>query len=80
MLHRSQCVGEDLPGAQAPFVEDGRQDAFGISDLLAEHAAAGFGQAVTAAPSVASLFDTGGLQQGDAFGQFGEVLAAHAGQ
>src|SRR5664280_1883284 len=49
-------IGEGVLGAAAALVEDGAQHAFGVGDLLSEHAAAGSGQAFPAAAAVAVSF------------------------
>jgi hypothetical protein len=49
-------VGQDLPGADFPQVEDGRQYPLGVSDLLLEDGAAGSGQTVAATLVVAASF------------------------
>src|SRR5664280_2287228 len=67
-------------GAEAALVEDGAQHAFGVGDLLSEHAAAGSGQAFPAAAAVAVSFGAGGLAVGQPFGEGGQVRAGHAGQ
>ena len=62
-------VGCDLPAAHFAQVEDDRQDALGIGDLLGEDAAASSGQPVTAPALVFAAFGLGGLPQGEPLDQ-----------
>jgi putative transposase len=50
-------VGQDLPGAGSPVVEDRGEDPFWAGEFLLEYAAAGAGQAVSAAAVVAAVFN-----------------------
>jgi hypothetical protein len=52
----------------------------GVGDLLAEDAAAGSGEAVSAALAVAAAFDRGCVRDGEAAGEPLESVAAHPGQ
>jgi hypothetical protein len=72
--------GEDSAGAKSPQVQNGGQDAFGIVDLLEEDSAAASGHAFAAALGVAASFDQGGLPDGEAFDEFAQLRATHAGQ
>jgi hypothetical protein len=73
-------LGQDVAGAQAALVEDDRQDAFGSSDFLEEHATAGAWEPFGAAPLVAESFDPGGLRDRQPLDQCSEFCPVHAGQ
>ena len=57
----AEGIGEDVEGAQPPLVEDGKQDAFAVADLLREDATAGTGLAWATAALVAEAFGLGRL-------------------
>lgn len=69
---------QDVAGAQAALVEDDRQDRFGSSDFLEEHAAAGAWEPFSAAPLVAESFDPGGLRDRQPLDQCAEFCPRHA--
>ncbi|WP_228525394.1 IS256 family transposase, partial [Rhodococcus rhodochrous] len=73
-------LGQDSAGAQAPQVQHSGQDTFGIGDLLKEDSAAAPGHPFAAALGVAASFDHGGLPNGEAFDEFVQLPATHAGQ
>lgn len=76
----TQCVSEDVEGAQPPQVQDGQQDAFAVADLLGKDAAAGAGLAGAAASLVGAPLGVGGLSGHEALGELVQFLAAHAGK
>ena len=73
-------AGQHVHRAQAPLVEDGRQDALTVADLLVEDAAAGSGLAEAAAPVIAEALGLGGLQRCELPGEVVQAGAAEPGQ
>jgi len=73
-------VGQDLSGAGSPVVEDRGEDPFGVGEFLLEYAAAGAGQAVSAAAVVAAVFNFSVVRQPELVEQIGQLAAGHPGQ
>ncbi|MGW7362829.1 hypothetical protein ACWGI8_05205 [Streptomyces sp. NPDC054841] len=72
--------GHHVTAADFAQAEDGREDAFGVSDLLLEGAAAGSELPVSASLSILAAHGLGGLPHGKPFDQPGQVLEAHPSQ
>ena len=72
--------GEGVLSAEFALVEHRGEDTFGVGDLLGEHAAAGAGEAFSAAAAVAVSLVAGVLDVLDACGHRGELGARQSGQ
>ena len=70
----AEGIGQDVEGAQPPLVEDGKQDAFAVADLLREDAGPGTGLAWAAAPLIGEAFGLGGLPGGEPSGEFAQFV------
>jgi len=73
--HIAQRIGQDVQGAQFPQVEDGKNDALTVSDLLREDTAAAAGLAVCAPALVGESFDLCRLSRGKAPDEVLQVVA-----
>jgi hypothetical protein len=71
--------GQDFPIADTALVEDGGQDSLWLGDLLAEHAATGSWQAVSASPLPAYLFLSRGLGDDEFLDERGQVCVNRPG-
>ena len=76
----AEGIGQDVEGAQPPLVEEGKQDALAVADLLREDATAGTGLTWATAALVAEAFGSRRLPCGKSLGEVVQLGVGQSGQ